>query len=114
MKLTSLKPRWLLRGDKRVGVIFVSPTRPIWFQSCMFEPTSREKQHELFNAALPEFGKHGWSKVQGCNPQCGWTSTPTPELATFESLSCTPSLDGSAGGLWHGFITNGEIVGGLS
>lgn len=28
---------------------------------------------------------------------------------TFETLSLTPSIDASAHGHWHGFITNGEI-----
>lgn len=35
------------------------------------------------------------------------------DAATFETMTVTPSLDGSAGGLWHGFITNGVIVGGM-
>ena len=29
---------------------------------------------------------------------------------TFENLSLTPSVDASASGHWHGFITNGEIT----
>lgn len=28
---------------------------------------------------------------------------------TFETLSISPSIDASASGHWHGFITNGEI-----
>ena len=28
---------------------------------------------------------------------------------TFEALTMTPSIDCSAWGCWHGFITNGEI-----
>ena len=35
------------------------------------------------------------------------------DVATFETMTVTPSLDGSAAGNWHGFITNGEIVGGI-
>lgn len=70
MKLTDLEPKWLLRDGKRVGFIFKSPTNSTWCQSCMFESTTREEQHELFNAVLPEHGDDGYSKVQGCNPRC--------------------------------------------
>jgi hypothetical protein len=48
-----------------------------------------------------------------CAAGCGWACSPAPADADFASLTVTPSLDGSAGGLWHGFITNGEIVGGI-
>lgn len=50
---------------------------------------------------------------QPCNPNCNWTVAGGIENASFDSMSVTPSLDGSAGGLWHGFITAGQIVGGI-
>lgn len=28
---------------------------------------------------------------------------------TFETLTLTPSIDGSGAGHWHGFITNGDV-----
>ena len=28
---------------------------------------------------------------------------------TFETLSLSPSIDASASGHWHGFVTNGEV-----
>jgi hypothetical protein len=28
---------------------------------------------------------------------------------TFEDLTLTPSIDVSAAGHWHGFITNGDV-----
>jgi len=28
---------------------------------------------------------------------------------TFDAMTVTPSIDASASGHWHGFITNGEI-----
>ncbi len=113
MKLTDLDPRWLLRDGMRVGFIFHSPTKPAWYQSCVFQPMGRNEQNDLFNAALTEHGEYAYSKVQGCKPECGWTPSPSPDAATFETLSVTPSIDGSAGGLWHGYITNGQIVGGI-
>jgi hypothetical protein len=39
-----------------------------------------------------------------------WTIVGGIEIASFETMAVTPSIDGSPGGLWHGFITNGEIV----
>lgn len=110
MRLSELDPQWLVRDGQRVGFIFRSPTNPQWFQSCLTTADGWRVQHELFNAALPGFGEHGWTKVQGCSEGCAWTVAGGIEHATFETLSVTPSIDGSAGGLWHGFITNGEVT----
>jgi hypothetical protein len=116
MRLTDLEPRWLVRDGQRVGLVFKSPTKPHWFQSCMFAPTPHVVQRELFNEAvghLCEKPEYGYTKVQGCNEACGWTVAGGAANATFETLAIAPSIDGSAGGLWHGFITNGDIVGGI-
>lgn len=51
--------------------------------------------------------------IQGCSAGTKWNIAGGIEAASFDTLTVTPSLDGSAGGNWHGFITNGEIVGGL-
>jgi hypothetical protein len=102
MKLTNLDPKWLLRDGVRIGFTFVSPTDPKWRQSCFPDPPSRQEQWDLFEA------HHGDDGVQGCTPGQHWTIAGGIEAATFETMTVTPSLDGSAGGLWHGFITNGE------
>lgn len=109
-RLADLDPRWLVHDGKRVGFIFVSPTNPQWFQSCLTAALGWREQHDLFNAALPEFGEHAWTKVQGCSEGCAWTVAGGIENASFDALTVTPSIDGSKGGLWHGFITNGQIV----
>jgi hypothetical protein len=103
MRLIELSPKWLIKDGKRVGFTFVSPTNPQWRQSCFENPPPRREQWELF----------GDDDVQGCNPQAHWIVHGGIDAASFETMTVTPSLDGSAGGLWHGFITNGEIVGGL-
>ncbi len=36
----------------------------------------------------------------------GWAMKDGP---IFETMTITPSIDASASGHWHGFITNGEI-----
>ena len=32
-----------------------------------------------------------------------------PKAAFIDDLTVTPSIDASASGHWHGFITNGEV-----
>jgi len=108
MRLVDLDPRWLMKDGQRVGFIFRSPTRPDEWQSCFENPPDVEHQLDLFEHAAGET-----AIVQPCNPDAHWTIVGGIEAAIFESMSVTPSLDGSAGGLWHGYITNGLIVGGI-
>lgn len=111
MKLTDLDPRWLLHDGRRVGFIFKCPTDQHWYQSCMLEAFSRQEQWSLFEAAMQdhEDAREGVAHtlVQGCAQGMLWTMQPGCE---FENMSVMPSIDGSAGGLWHGFITNGVMV----
>ncbi len=108
MRLVELDPRWLLIDGRRVGFVFKCPLpgEAGWWQSCFVQPTQRSVQRVLFEQMFPE-AEH---KVQGCKPECAWQITPSIDQADFDTLSVTPSLDGSAGGLWHGFITQGAIV----
>lgn len=116
MRLTDLDPRWLLKDGRRVGFVFISPTQdrparhdgsksPPWRQSCFPQPTPHDVQRAIFEEMFADDD----FTIQGCNPACGWKIEGGIENATFETMTVTPSLDGSAGGLWHGFITNGEI-----
>lgn len=116
MRLVDLEPLWLLKDGRRVGFVFRCPTRPTRWQSCFYEAPPRQEQWRLFAEALYA-GTLGEEEaadtvaahnVQGCTPGTHWTIE-----GEFENLSCAPSLDGSKGGNWHGYITNGEIVGGL-
>jgi hypothetical protein len=122
MRLTDLDPRWLLDDEgRRVGFYFISPTNPGFRQSCFVAPTERRAQFRTFwrEAGLLDADEDSRDRhmaramVQPCNPAAKWDIAGGIEAASFETLSVTPSLDGSAGGLWHGFITNGEIVGGI-
>lgn len=108
MRLIDLDPKWLLRDGQRVGFTFLSPTgkqgNTHWRQSCFTVHTASREQWELFEQA------HGEDcSVQGCRPDFAWTIAGGIEAADFATISVHPSLDGSAGGLWHGFITSGEI-----
>lgn len=107
MKLLDLDPKWVFYQGQRVGFTFFSPvqhpTRIRWRQSCLVRKISSDVQFEVF----------GDQYVQMCNPDCCWTITGGIEHALFETMTVQPSIDGSAGGLWHGNITSGQIVGGI-
>lgn len=109
MRLTELEPKWLMHEGMRVGFIFRSPANRDWWQSCMLVPMTRAMQFLLFKSALNSYDDA--YEVQGCKEGCLWRSMPDGENASFDTISITPSIDGSPGGLWHGHITNGEIVG---
>lgn len=113
MRLTDLDPKWVFKDGRKIGFTFVCPTtpdNPMNRQSCLFEKIPRKEQWDLLDEHEPvnaEKGTHGW--VQGCNPDASWTWNGKD----FDALTVTPSIDGSKGGNWHGFITDGAIVGGL-
>lgn len=100
MRLTELNPRWVgIHGWSSdsiyyIGVTFNSPMRP------------GQRLAVLFTPAIDPDGlaaKYGWG--QPFPESKKWSRTGE----TFDSLTLTPSLDFSAAGDWHGFITNGEI-----
>ncbi len=122
MKLLDLDPRWLVdpRG-RRIGFIFISPkqmtrsdgsTKPApWRQTCFVQATPLHDQDSAVHRAMADMadddGEFDW--WQACNQARGWKIAGGIENATFDTMTVTPSIDGSAGGLWHGYITNGEI-----
>ena len=109
MRLVDLGPQWVLRDGQRIGFIFKCPTRPDQWQSCYENTPSRDEQMDLHEALVGEK-----SIVQCCNPSEHWSIAGGIAAASFDTMTVTPSLDGSKGGNWHGHITNGEIVGGLA
>ena len=116
MKLTELDPRWVIKDGRRIGFVFRSPTRQTCWQSCFEAAPPRREQWALFADLFhldDEDRTDGSPDVQGCKEGTRWTIEGGIEAADFATLTVKPSLDGSPGGLWHGFITNGEIVGGL-
>lgn len=93
-----------MRDGKRIGFTFVCPTNPKFRQSCFPDPPQTSEQCDIFDAM---HGDH--IMVQPCNSSKHWQIAGGIESASFETMTVTPSLDGSPGGLWHGHITNGEI-----
>jgi hypothetical protein len=130
MRLTDLDPRWLIHGGRRVGFIFRCPLpdKNQWWQTCFWEPPplfgwsddddddyphGPDCQYGIVARSCPDITVDLLHYVQGCDRAARWSCQPAPEDATFDTISVTPSLDGSRAGNWHGHITNGQIVGGL-
>ena len=105
MRLLDLDPRWIMRDGKRIGFTFISPMQREFRQSCFAVATPSREQWDLFEEM------HGDDGVQGCRPDFAWTILGGIDTADFATISVKPSIDGSPGGTWHGYITNGEIVG---
>jgi Family of unknown function (DUF6527) len=104
MKLTDLSPFWVEKEGVKAALVFKCPHCPDsnWWLSCGFIPMKISEQMDLFLDSLDDrdqiavpFNQAGNWKIQG-----------EPDL---ETLTITPSIDASASGHWHGFITNGEI-----
>lgn len=104
MRLLDLDPAWLVHEGRRVGFTFKSPLGSKFRQSCMAVALPSRVQWALHDAAHGED-----AQVQACRPDFAWTIEGGIESATFERMTVKPSIDGSAGGEWHGFITDGNI-----
>jgi hypothetical protein len=119
MKLTDLQPRWLTPNV----FIFRCPhcvTRggdgkyDQYWLSVKNVPMSTHDQIVLFEAnKLQDY--RGAFVVVPCKEDCCWTisgppSPYPPGLPDFATMSVTPSLNASASGHWHGFITNGDAT----
>lgn len=109
MRLSSLDPHWLDKDGTRMGIVFKCPCCQTVYLSCFCIPTEHiagddyhDSQYGLFKTVLPD----PLPVVVPCRRGFAWTFNPSD--ATFETLTITPSLDASASGHWHGFITNGE------
>lgn len=119
MTLIDLEPQWMEHEGRRIGFVFLSPVQTVRSDgtrrnpphrlTCMVAPTPMGIQREV---AERMFGDNDYCVVP-CNPACGWAVAGGIDAASFDTLSATPSIDGSASGDWHGHITNGQIVGGI-
>ena len=120
MKLTELAPRWCADfdapADAKQGISFLCPhckvrRLAIWFDVpiCGSQPvkasdfTNRCAMGNDPDYSHPERDSH--IGINRNHPLGNWHRTGE----TFETLSLSPSVDASAFGCWHGFITNGEV-----
>lgn len=119
MKLADLDPQWMEHEGRRIGFVFRAPVQPTrhdgsprsqpYQLTCMAQPTPMHLQREI---AARMFGDDDYTVVP-CKQEIGWSIAGGIDAASFGTLTATPSIDGSASGNWHGFITNGQIVGGI-
>lgn len=106
MRLTDLEPRWIHPNV----FVFLCPHCRKDLLSCKNVEMSMKDQRKLFEK---EFGADWNNLVVPSNPSTVWSisgSVPTDIRGAFiTDLTVTPSIDASASGHWHGFITAGEI-----
>jgi hypothetical protein len=98
MRLVDLDPRFfgVSDGRTRVGVDFECP-------HCAATGIPKDERERI---PVPFT-----NPLDGGAPLKGQAWQRTGD--TFDTMSLTPSVDGSHFGHWHGYITNGEIVGGI-
>jgi len=111
MRLVDLEPRWLTSNV----FIFRCPHCVArggdgkydqnWL-SCKNGAMSTRDQILLFEQHKDLIDGKGAFIVVPCKADHSWSISGVD----FASMSVTPSLDASASGHWHGFITNGEIT----
>lgn len=99
MKLIELEPQWLILDQV---FVFRCPHCRKDLLSCKSVVMSSQAQLNLFEK---HFGSEWNMLIVPCKEDQAWTF----KGSDFTTLSVTPSLDASASGHWHGFITNGEI-----
>lgn len=98
MKLTELNPRWWSFGDGNTcGMTFDCPHCRATRLSVPFHHAGHEAVED---AAIRAHGPMA-------NTNYIWTLSGQND---FNTLTLTPSIDASASGHWHGFITNGEAT----
>lgn len=96
MKLIDLEPRWftLTKDGPRVGLTFQCP-------HCR-----KERLGIVFHHQGHEAIEDVYIKANAQNKdRFIWTESGDE----FDSVTMMPSIDASASGHWHGYITNGEI-----
>lgn len=110
MRLSELGPRWVHPNI----FVFRCPHCRNVFLTCKNVEMTRQQTWDALEAGLGE----AWNEiVVPPKPEMAWSISGTapsdPQQAFAENVTVTPSIDASASGHWHGFITKGEIVGGV-
>ncbi|MDB5822146.1 MAG: hypothetical protein JWR21_850 [Herminiimonas sp.] len=96
MKLTDLSPRWLSKDV----LMFRSPTGKGDWLTCKRVEMSFQDQSKLIYEDNPDLkGQCVVTTVA----HMAWTFNGDD----LDTMTITPSIDASASGNWHGFITNG-------
>lgn len=98
MKLIELEPRWI---HENLFIFRCPHCQDIWL-TCKTAAMTRRETWEILENGLGD----NWNQiVVPPNPEAIWrVSGIFPDSVTVH-----PSIDASASGHWHGFITNGEL-----
>lgn len=101
MRLLELQPRWI---HPHV-FIFLCPHCRKMLLSCKNIEMTGQEQYKLFSSL------GGWrsTHIVPTKPNCAWQIQ-----GALPEITVSPSLDASASGHWHGHITAGQIVGGIT
>lgn len=115
MRLTDLNPKWVAEEGRsgqallfqcphcKKAYLFVAVANPLDGGS----PMQLHKYDILYPILEKAFG--GSDKIPTVIPPgVHWTRIGE----SFENVSITPSVDASASRHWHGYVTDGSIVGG--
>lgn len=95
MRLVDLNPRWFRLADDTpaLGLTFDCPHCRTQRLGVSFH----RQGHEAMDDAVIYAKSPGTSHIWGMSGD------------SFENLTLSPSVDASAAGHWHGFVSNGEI-----
>ena len=99
MKLSELEPQWL---SENMFAFLCPHCSGIWL-TCKNAVMEHKVQRDLAAAAGLEAGPPYMIVLSAKNTTWTWNTL------NFEIMSVTPSIDASASGHWHGFITQGKI-----
>lgn len=100
MKLTDLEPRWV---HENVFVFRCPHCQQTWL-TCKNVVLGHREQIDILRAADLDPTGPRYAAVP-MKPEAVWNINGRD----FDTMSVHPSIDASAAGHWHGFITNGEI-----
>lgn len=108
MRLVDLMPRWL---SPNVFAFLCPHCRAVFLTCKNVVMDTWEQRETVWRGLLCWNGNAAYPPaypvdVVLCKPEMAWTF---PSGAAFESMTVTPSLDASASGHWHGFLTAGDI-----
>lgn len=99
MKLTDLDPQWLGENMfmfKCPHCVVARPEAPDWL-TCKNVAMSQKDQYKMIEGQR--------RVIVLTKPDAVWSWT----TRDFSTMSVHPSIDASASGNWHGFITDGLI-----
>ena len=102
MRLTELKPRWAADYDILIGDHVVHDENRVGMALTFECPHCRTTRLGVF-FRNPVDGKAHSDDYDNAHL---WMRTGD----TFETLSLSPSIDASASGHWHGYITGGDVT----